>query len=112
MAARRNIIERRSMGETVPFDFEELERLRAQAATARPERLPTSPIEHEHEVLEITVEPDEVPSPPKHAGRASTVADPLTMSVLAEIERIDSEPEPEPEPPLRNSNRHLKPREK
>jgi hypothetical protein len=75
MAARRNIVDRR----TIPFDFAELERLRTQSAAAH-----------------------------RPAPRAATVSDPMTMSVLAEIERLDHEAEPEP--PRRDSNRHLKPR--
>lgn len=112
MAGRRNIIDRRTTGETTPFNFEELERLRTQSAAARPAGAPTAPIEHDHEVLEITLDDvdDSDATPPRPVGRAATVADPMTMSVLAEIERLDHDHEGEPEPPRRDSNVHIKPR--
>jgi hypothetical protein len=112
MAARRNIVDRRTTGETRPFDVEELERLRTQSAAARPARAPTAPIEHEHEVLEVTLEDvdDADAPPPRPAGRAATVADPMTMSVLAEIERLDHDHDDEPAPLRRDSNLHIKPR--
>ena len=117
MAAPRNTIDRRSLrerrerrvsGQTIPFDFEELERLRTQSAAQRSQRMPTAPIEHEHEVMEITVEGED-PAPRKPA-RAATVADPMTTSILAEIERLDRESAPEPAPPRRDSNVNIKPR--
>ena len=103
MASRRNLIDRRKTSATAPFDFAELERLRTQSAAARSSRQPTAP---------IVDESDEPEMPRPSGGRAATVADPMTMSVLAEIERLDHEtdPEPEPAPPRRDSNVHIKPR--
>ena len=113
MPSRRNTVdrrdlserrERRASGETIPFDVEELERLRTQSSAATP------PIVDD-EGVEITISSDD-PAPRKHAPRAATVSDPMTMSILAEIERIDheAEAEPEPAPAPRDSNRHIKPR--
>jgi hypothetical protein len=119
---------RRTTGETIPLDKEELGRLAKKSATQAPAVRPNAnvvaskrgastkvpvasapPPPGEDEVV-VVVEMDDDDEPAPRRARSDTVPDPTTMSILAEIARGDSGPPPAaPRPPAADGpNRHVK----
>ena len=113
---------RRTSGETVPFDREELARLakksvppaerpnanvvRAKHAT-NPQASATPSVDGEEEVV-VVVEMDDDDQQPPVRARTATLPDPATMSILAEIARGEPAPPVKPTPAAERPNRHVK----
>jgi len=114
---------RRTSGETVPFDRDELARLakksvppaerpnanvvRAKRST-NPQAVAATAVDGEEEVVVVVEMDDEdEPQAPRRA-RTATLPDPATMSILAEIARAEPAPPVKPAPDDVRPNRHVK----
>ena len=117
---------RRTSGETLPFDREELARLAkksvppaerpnanvVQAKRSTNTAVPTiplgEPLDGEEEVVVVVeMDDDDEPQAPRRA-RTATLPDPATMSILAEIARAEPAPPVRPAPDDVRPNRHVK----